>query len=491
VCPSDVITQVIRGAKLEFPGIELRVLRGIDRGKNCKLTPVGVRIGTAGGNHLRLTDPTVSRLHCELRVVDGAIRITDSGSTNGTYVDDVRVGEAQVRLGAVLRVGETVLGLSAGPELASVELSPRHSFGGVIGASTEMRRLYAVLEKVAPTESAVLLLGETGTGKELVARAIHDASPRAKNPFVVVDCGSIAENLIESELFGHVRGAFSGAHSDRCGLFEEASGGTLFLDEIGELPPALQPRLLRVLETREVRRVGANANRRVDVRILAATKRPLAKSVNDGTFRDDLYYRLAVVEIELPPLRARRDDLPLLAEAFYRRYAGESETPPPELVSSLTSRAWPGNVRELRNFIERTVSLGYTAPSDAAPRGAAPEGLVPIHLPLKDARAAWTEQFELLYVKALLKKTVGNVTRAAELAGVNRRSLQRLIVSLGVRDGGRTEGGGGGGGDASSSIYPPTATIHAVFQCGGREVDERAPGSSASELRTGDPSSPT
>ena len=356
----------------------------------------------------------------------------------------MRVVEAHVRLGAVLRMGETVLGLSAGRERASIDLSPRHSFGAVIGASTEMRRLYAVLEKVAPTDSAVLILGETGTGKELVARAIHDASPRAKHPFVVVDCGAIAENLIESELFGHVRGAFSGAHSDRRGLFEEASGGTLFLDEIGELPSALQPRLLRVLETHEVRRVGSNASRRVDVRILAATKRPLAQSVNDGTFRDDLYYRLAVVEIELPPLRARRDDLPLLADTFYRRYAGETEIPPPDLVASLASRAWPGNVRELRNFIERTVSVGYTAPGSPPPRGSAPEGLVPIHLPLKDARATWTEQFELLYVKALLAKTVGNVTRAAELAGVNRRSLQRLIVSLGISKEGRPEVSGGG-----------------------------------------------
>ncbi len=441
--PPDVITQVIHGAKLEFPGIEVRVVQGLDRGKSCKVTPAGVRIGTAAGSQLRLTDPTVSRLQCELRLAGGAIRITDSGSTNGTYVDDVRVGEAHVRVGSMLRMGGTVLGVSAGEERASIDLSPRHSFGSVIGGSTEMRRLYAVLERVAPTDSGVLILGETGTGKELIARAIHDASKRARNPFIVVDCGAIAENLIESELFGHVRGAFSGAHSDRRGLFEEANGGTLFLDEVGELPPALQPRLLRVLETREVRRVGANLNRRVDVRILAATRRPLAQSVNDGTFRDDLYSRLAVVEIELPPLRARREDLPLLAEAFYRRYAGEAETLPPELLASLASRAWPGNVRELRNFIERSVSLGYPAPESGPQNELAAEGLVPIHLPLKDARATWTEQFELLYVRALLAKTVGNVTRAAELAGVNRRSLQRLIVSLGIRAGARAEDIGG------------------------------------------------
>ena len=305
-----------------------------------------------------------------------------------------------------------------------------------------MRRLYSILEKVAPTDSSVLIQGETGTGKELVARGIHDGSPRAKAPFVVVDCGSIAENLIESELFGHVRGAFSGAVSDRRGLVEEASGGTLFLDEIGELPPALQPRLLRVIETFEVRRVGGNTSKRVDVRIVAATNRPLAPSVNDGSFREDLYYRLAVVELHLPPLRARREDIPLLAEHFFRRYAGDKEPLPPELLSSLKSRAWPGNVRELRNYMERSVSLGYSAQgggTNAANAAAALPAdpaapVVPIHLPLKDARAAWTEQFELVYVKALLAKAEGNVTRAAELAGINRRSLQRLIVSLGIRE---------------------------------------------------------
>jgi DNA-binding NtrC family response regulator len=251
---------------------------------------------------------------------------------------------------------------------------------------------------------------------------------------VVVDCGAIAENLIESELFGHVRGAFSGAVNDRRGLVEEADGGTLFLDEIGELPPSLQPRLLRVIETLEVRRVGANTSRRVDVRVVAATNRSLAQRVNEGSFREDLYYRLAVVELRLPPLRARREDIPLLAQHFFRRYAGDREPVPPELLSSLASRAWPGNVRELRNYVERSVSLGVAAASGSGPPAAAAEPTVPIHLPLKDARAAWTEQFELIYVKALLAKTEGNVTRAAELAGINRRSLQRLIASLGIRD---------------------------------------------------------
>jgi transcriptional regulator with GAF, ATPase, and Fis domain len=435
---SDISTNVLEhDGWLELRSVELRVVEGPDRGVARKLGGGGMRIGTGAVADLRLTDRAVSRLHCELRIVDGAIRIVDSGSTNGTFVDGVKIHVAELAAGARIRVGETVISVVAAGERCAVELSARHRFGDVIGASVEMRRLYGILEKVAPTDTSVLIQGETGTGKELVARAIHDASPRARAPFVVVDCGAIAENLIESELFGHIRGSFSGAVTDRRGLFEEADGGTLFLDEIGELPPPLQPKLLRVLESLEVRRVGENTNRRVDVRVVAATNRPLARSVNDGTFREDLYYRLAVVEVQLPPLRARRDDIALLAEHFFRRYAGDKEPMPAAYLSALTSRAWPGNVRELRNYIERSVSLGSSMAEEGPGGRGDVDGLaptVPIHLPLKDARAAWTAQFELLYVRSLLAKTEGNVTRAAELAGVNRRSLQRLIASLGIRD---------------------------------------------------------
>jgi transcriptional regulator with PAS, ATPase and Fis domain len=441
---ADATTQVMEeSARLVYPDVELRVIEGLDRGMTCKLEPPAIRIGTGAGSHLRLQDRAVSRLHCEIRIVGDATRIFDCGSTNGTYVDGVRVYEANLAAGASVRVGATVVSVATGRESCSVELSARHQFGEVIGASTEMRRLYAILEKIAPTDTTVLIRGETGTGKELVARAIHDASARAGFPFIVVDCGAIAENLIESELFGHVRGAFSGAISERRGLFEEANGGTLFLDEIGELPPALQPRLLRVIESFEVRRVGGNTSKRVDVRVLAATNRSLTESINAGTFREDLYYRLAVVEVELPPLRTRRADIALLAQHFIRRYAGDKESLSNEMLASLATRAWPGNVRELRNFIERSVSLGYgptpgpDAGSAAAPGTPLPADIatiVPTHLPLKDARAAWNEQFEMLYVKALLAKTKGNVTRAAELAGINRRSLQRIIAGLGLRD---------------------------------------------------------
>jgi transcriptional regulator with GAF, ATPase, and Fis domain len=450
---AQVTTEILESAgTLRLPSLELVVADGPDRGARCQVTPSGIRIGTGANCALKLTDPTVSRLHCEVRGGAGSpVRVGDLGSTNGTFIDGVRILDGELVHGARLKLGQTLLELAAGDGSYELEVSPRHSFGDVIGQSVEMRRMYSVLEKVAPTNTTVLIQGETGVGKELVARAIHESSLRSRKPFVVVDCGAIAETLIESELFGHVRGAFSGAVGDRRGLFEEADGGTLFLDEIGELPLSLQPKLLRALERLEVRRVGGNTSKTVDVRIVAATNRSLASSVNDGTFREDLYYRISVVEVLLPPLRARRDDIPLLAEHFYRRYAGDREPMPEELVASVLHRAWPGNVRELRNFVERSVSLGITShrasqppppptqpgssPSQPPPPPAQGGAIVPVHLPLKDARAAFTEQFELLYVRALLEKTGGNVTRAAELAGVNRRSLQRLIASLGLRSG--------------------------------------------------------
>jgi DNA-binding NtrC family response regulator len=306
-----------------------------------------------------------------------------------------------------------------------------------------MRRLYAVLERIAPTNATLLIEGETGTGKDVAARSLHAASLRQSGPFVPVDCGAIPENLIESELFGHVRGAFSGAVSDRKGVFEEAHGGTLFLDEIGEMPLSVQSKLLRALETRSVRRVGGNSERPVDVRIVAATNRSLAACANQGTFREDLYYRLAVVEVKLPPLRARGEDIAILARHFYSRFAADVDASlPPSFIAMLCQRGWPGNVRELRNFIERSVSLGFVGePAAAAETSRAIqaqlpfdlEPIVPLHLPLKDARQAWTESFESIYVRSMLKKTGGNLTHAAQLAGVNRRFMQRLVARLGLR----------------------------------------------------------
>ena len=433
----------VRGAQLAnhltLRSGEIFVVDGPDRGRRMTLNPLTVRVGTGESCHLRLTDPTVSRLHFQLSPRGDGLRLTDAGSTNGTLVEGIRVRDVDLLAGATVRIGATALRIEAGREPLCVEISGRESFGSLLGAGVEMRRLYTILERVAPTQATVLIQGETGTGKELVARELHQHSRCSTGPFVVVDCGGIAPNVIESELFGHTRGAFSGAVNDRRGLIEEAHGGTLFLDEIGELPLNLQAKLLRVLETREVRRVGANTARAVDVRLVAATNRMLAQSVNEGSFREDLYYRLAVVEVQLPALRFRREDLPLLADHFSRRLTGNAGPIPSELVATLMTRSWPGNVRELRNFIERCVTLGITPGGASRREGSAPvqgiEAGLPLNLnvPLKEARDEAMERLEHIYVQSVLRRSEGNVTRAAELAGVSRRFLQRLIARLGIR----------------------------------------------------------
>jgi transcriptional regulator with PAS, ATPase and Fis domain len=417
-------------------GVELVVVDGPDRGKRAAVHDGVARIGTAEGSDLRLTDRTASRVHCEIRVKPTTVLVRDAGSTNGTFCEGLKIAEAEVPSGAMIRVGGSAVKIEIGEEPSFVDVSGRDSFGELVGSSLEMRRVYAMLERVAPTDTTVLVQGETGTGKDVVARSLHAASKRATGPFVPIDCGAVPEALFESELFGHVRGSFSGAVNDRKGVFEEADGGTLFLDEIGELPLGMQAKLLRAIETRTVRRIGANAAKPVDVRIVAATNRTLVRAVNEGTFREDLFYRLAVVEILIPPLRARREDVPMLAAHFYRALGGEGELAP-AFLERLASRGFPGNVRELKNFVERAMLLGTITPS--APRRAAretPPGLeelAPLHLPLKEARQAWTESFEHVYIRAVLKKARGNVTHAAEIAGVSRRFLQRLAARLGIR----------------------------------------------------------
>ncbi|HVY44585.1 MAG TPA: sigma 54-interacting transcriptional regulator [Minicystis sp.] len=439
-------THVLQGdGALRIAAVDVVVVEGPDRGLSARLAPVVV-VGTGPGAQLRLRDPAVSRLQCEIAVAGGRITLRDHGSTNGTFVEGYRVRDVDLTPGAVVRVGSTVLRLEGRDEPETVSLSTRTSFGSLVGGSVEMRRIYAVLERIAPTDATVLVEGETGTGKELVARSIHEASRRAQMPFVTVDCGALPENLIESELFGHVRGAFTGAVGDRTGAFEEAHGGTLFLDEIGELPLALQPKLLRALESRTVRRIGSNKARPVDLRVIAATNRNLVRAVNEGIFREDLYYRLAVIEVRLPPLRARREDLPLLAAHLIERFTGTASPAPPAMLDALFARSWPGNVRELKNFVERSISLGWPpaagAPTEDARRAAsilpsATDALVPVHLPMKEAKLAWMDAFESVYVRALLEKTGGNVTRAAALAGISRRFFQVMLA--------RTRGNAGAG----------------------------------------------
>jgi transcriptional regulator with GAF, ATPase, and Fis domain len=451
LCPidseRDVTSRVAPDRAMRIWSVVLAVIDGPSRGARVTVGSEIARVGTADGNDLVLADRTVSRFHCELSVRGDTIVIRDCGSTNGTLIDGVRVREAEIPPGTLVRIGGSALRVDLGDEPAFIEVSGRTSFGELVGASVEMRRVYAILERIAHGDTTVLIQGETGTGKDVVARSLHAASPRAGGPFVAVDCGAIPEHLVESELFGHVRGAFTGATADRVGVFEEAGGGTLFLDEIGEMPIALQPKLLRAIESRSIRRVGSSTSQTVDVRIVAATNRSLAGSINQGTFREDLYYRLAVVELRLPPLRARRDDLPALATHFFRRLSGGDGELPAEFVASLSGRGWPGNVRELKNYIERSVSLGTIAPRGPAPGGLAPggpphpaapdaiESLVALHLPFKEARREWTKSFELVYVRAMLRMVGGNVTRAAERAGVSRRFLQRMVARLGIKPG--------------------------------------------------------
>jgi transcriptional regulator with GAF, ATPase, and Fis domain len=468
----DVTSRVAPAHTMRIWSVVLAVVDGPSRGARAAVGSEIARVGTADGNDLVLADRTVSRFHCELSLRGNTIILRDCGSTNGTVVDGVRVREAEIPPGTLVRIGSSAFHVELGEEPAFVEISGRTGFGELVGASVEMRRVYAILERLALTDATLLIQGETGTGKDVAARSLHAASPRADKPFVAVDCGAIPEHLVESELFGHVRGAFTGATSDRMGVFEEADGGTLFLDEIGEMPIALQPKLLRAIESRSIRRVGGGAARTVNVRIVAATNRSLASSINEGTFREDLYYRLAVVELRLPPLRARRDDIPLLAEHFYHLFVGESAgNLPTEFLTTLIGRGWPGNVRELKNYIERSVSLGTVvprpppsgdagapggptlttaagtiggAPALGAPIGApealghsgalaAIENFVALHLPLKEARDAWTKTFEMAYVRAMLRTVGGNVTRAAERAGVSRRFLQRMVARLGIK----------------------------------------------------------
>jgi transcriptional regulator with PAS, ATPase and Fis domain len=310
----------------------------------------------------------------------------------------------------------------------------------IIGRSPRMQRIFRFVSKIAPTESSVLLTGESGTGKELLARSIHYQSRRSGGPFLAINCGALPENLLESELFGHVRGAFTGASVDKKGLFEQADGGTLLLDEVGELALPSQVKLLRALQEGEVRRVGANTSVRVDVRILSATNRDLRRAMEEGSFREDLYYRLNVFQIEVPPLRERREDIPLLAGYFLEKMAAKMKKSlrgfSPEAQILLMRYPYPGNVRELENAIQRAVALAegdMIRPEDLPPRMreietkrlAAPTGVTEIPDGLTLA------EVETLYIRRALDRAGGNVSQAAKSLGISRSTLWRKMKKRG------------------------------------------------------------
>ena len=393
-------------------------------------------IGSHPSNDLVLDDPTVSRFHCELTVAGNRIRVRDLGSRNGTLAEGIGIVDATVPGGTLLALGHTQLKLEVDAGHAELATSERTQFGSLVGTSSVMREVFSQLERVAASDVTVLIEGETGTGKEGVAEAIHDASTRAKGPFVVVDCSAIPANLLESELFGHEAGAFTGATDRRIGVFEQASGGTVFLDEIGELPQDLQPKLLRALESREVRRVGGRQSIKCDLRIVAATNRDLRAEVNRATFRADLYFRLAVVKIALPPLRDRTGDMPLLVDHLLRRIGASphaiASLSTPDFMSALAAAPWPGNVRELRNHLEQCVVFDERR-LPGAPTAPHPASHVDASLPYEVARRQAIDSFEREYIIALLARTDDNVAAAAREAGVNRAYLHRLLRRHGVR----------------------------------------------------------
>jgi two-component system response regulator HydG len=427
---------------LDAASFRLLVVDGIDEGRDLRIDggePSRLLVGKGPTADLKLVDPAVSRRHLALEIERGRLRITDLGSTNGTRIDDHEVVDAFVRGGEIVRIGSTSLRVERLAQSSEPSGAPGASgFARVIGASAAMRRLYPVFERLAVSNVPVVIEGETGTGKEALAEALHEAGPRAAFPFVVFDCTSVAATLMESELFGHERGAFTGASTGRKGMFELAEGGTLLIDEIGDLDLPLQAKLLRAVERSEVRRVGASKAVRCDVRLLAATRRDLEREVQQGRFRDDLFHRLVVARVELPPLRKRREDIPLLALHFWQSLGGAGGGPPRELVDAWADMSWPGNVRELRNAVARRIALGDL--DHSARRGQGSAALAPgagaddleiddvlgMSLPYPKARREVLDSFVRRYVARALESGGGNVAQAAAASGIARRYFQLL-----------------------------------------------------------------
>ena len=422
-----------------FRRFRVTVSVGPDSGLSRVADEPEFSIGTSPSNQLVLTDPTVSRHHCVIESTGRGFRLKDLGSTNGTRLGAIHVEAVSLTQEATFQLGTSYIKFEPLDETVSAPLSSGVTFGSVLGRSPAMRRIFAMLPRIATSDSTVLIEGETGTGKTLLAEAIHHSSPRKNGPFVVVDCASIPPTLVESELFGHERGSFTGAHTQHRGAFEQASGGTIFLDEIGELPLDVQPKLLRVIEHRAIRRIGGGQPIPLDVRVMAATNRDLRQEVNAGGFRTDLYYRLNVVRILVPPLRERREDVPLLIEHFYRQFAreGDMSGPPRALIDSLARNPWQGNVRELRAAVERALLLGdpgaFGEQTEAPAADALPDLPVDLTVPFRVAKQRVLDHFERIYLTEILRRAHGSVTRAARLGRMDRNYLRERLRRLDIQ----------------------------------------------------------
>ncbi len=421
----------VRGGHLTAPGRD-----------SVKVTVSPILIGRDPSCAIVLDDPEVSSIHCEVRAEGQGVLVKDLGSRNGTFVQSVRVREAILTSACTLTIGKTRVAYEP-LDKERVDVGFEDSFGPMVGAAAKMRHLFRMLGEIAPTDLSILINGETGCGKELVAHAVHEKSQRAQAPFVVVDCASIPGPLAESLLFGHEKGSFTGATERRSGAFQDAHKGTVFLDELGELPIELQPKLLRALSERQVKRVGAQHYEPIDVRVIAATRRDLGQSMNAGRFRSDLFFRIAQVRIEIPPLRERREDIALLVKATCRRIGRpERADEVVDLVTStLAQHDWPGNVRELVNVTSVAASLPAGAESIASllpleRGGAMGDGeKVDLSTPYGEAKRQAISAFEGRYFGDLFRATNGNVSEMARRSGMERHHIRPFLKKLGLSKG--------------------------------------------------------
>lgn len=432
----ELTTLIARRAPLSTPtssSWSITILEGEGLGTALRIDDVVTRrllVGTSPTSDVRLTDRTVSRRHAALESDATGLRVVDLGSRNGTWLGATRVRDAYLASGDVIRFGNTRVKVESDGTTRPVAASSEACFGRVIGASAEMRALYPLFEKVAAADVPVLLEGEAGTGKEALAESIHEASCRRQGPFMVLDCTSVSSAQVEAELFGLERGS-SGNEAPRPGLFEAAHGGTLFIDEIGDLDLPLQAKLLRAIERKEIRRVGGAQWLRLDVRVVAATRRDLDREIAARRFRDDLYHLLAVARLELPPLRKREGDVAFLTRFFWQKLGGDPAMLSPDLLLRFEGHEWPGNVRELSYAVARQLAVGaFETPRPVAQQASATlatdfiADVVRSGEALPIARQRVLGELERRYVEHMLELHGGNVTRAAAASGIGRRYFQ-------------------------------------------------------------------